>query len=510
MVTVVKNFSWITPVKLFNNTLDEEFDGVHVKLETDDEYYKNTLTIKNFREAHVGVYSCVWAETLDKTYISNTFKVNLTKVVEVDTIAGQYVKLKCDRSYSYEYEENYWEKDGMILHYGYPFRVLLDYNAIEFDSVEVEDSGIYRCLDIKNKQYYVRSIYRLIVTDVVRVLENDPEIPKKAPKTTSEYIVKVVKEGNFVHIPCGCDDCWPLDHYSWTTPFGSDNMHYHYPNVYLTKSVKSNSFSYSISLRVFEKNNTGLYRCYLENSLGSTVVQTLIQLESNPTKNITITENQNITISCDGEDVVNDVSTNSNYTWTHNSKQIESFASDNLRFLTIQGHFNNAGIYECSYINSEDILTIRKTLVLVDIENIPKLDGIVHPDRAMRTIVNREQNLSRITIHRDFQLCDDTLTIECKCIGSCFPSLKHSWIIPESCSQMHIEEKAVSSKNENVNNSQTYKPTFNIIKECQGSFICRMENSNGISEHYFEVNLAVSDSYDDNEENICCPSIRKN
>lgn len=385
-----------------------------------------------------------------------TFKNNDTRI-KMHMEHGKSFWLNCetDANPAGEIKWFYYSLGDVNLEQRIPLRDLSGNSSAFFQIMNQTTEGIYEC-KVTNQMGQVSKIFSI------------EDYPQSSPRIITESDVMFVDENDDVELICGCEDCIPIQNYSWNSsritfenkPSENDE------NFIVEKQEDEKSFQYFMRIENVSEKDNGTYECFLANHLGGEkkviqlVVRTMprierivVQIENDAEWNIVedeeviIQENQKISLNC----LVNGFPT-PGVVWNHgDSENNQTFENPFVIDRIQEAHM---GFYQCDALNSVGLASKK---IMLDVKVPPK---VLNPQNDVHKVIEGNE-------------------IELKCDIKGRPDPSISWYA-------HSKRIVNNSKFKIADDNSTLK--FNPFLSDSGVYSCLGVNDFGkISENYTVV-----------------------
>lgn len=302
------------------------------------------------------------------------FKQNDTRI-KMQMKHGKSFWLNCetDAHPAGEIKWFYYSLGDVNLNQKIPLKDLSGNSSAFFQIMNQTTEGQYEC-KVKNQMGQVSRIFSI------------EDYPQSSPRIITESDVMFVDETDDVELICGCEDCIPIQNYSWKNSriFFENKPNENLDNYIVEKQEDEKSFQYFLRIENVSVKDNGTYECFLANHLGGEkkviqlVVRTMPRIErivvqiGNNTEwkivedeNVDILENHKISLNC----LVNGFPAPGNI-WNHG--EAENNQTFDNPFVIEHIQEAHIGFYQCDAQNSVG-LTSKKVMLNVKIP--PKLSN---------------------------------------------------------------------------------------------------------------------------------------
>lgn len=312
-----------------------------------------------------------------------TFKNNDTRI-KMQMEHGKSFWLNCDTDANPAGEVKwfYYSLGDVKLEQKIPLRDLSGNSSAFFQVMNQTTEGLYEC-KVRNQMGQVSRIFSI------------EDYPQTSPRIITESDVMFVDETDDVELICGCEDCIPIQNYSWNNSriTFENKPNENLQNYIVEKQEDEKSFQYFMRIENVSEKDNGTYECFLANHLGGEkkviqlvvrtmprIEQIVVQIGSDHEWNVvededvSIQESQKISLNC----LVNGFPA-PEVTWIHGDP--ENNQTFENPFVIENTQEADMGFYQCDAQNSVG-LTSKK--VMLDVKIPPKVS---HPQNNVHKVI---------------------------------------------------------------------------------------------------------------------------
>ena len=399
------------------------------------------------------------------------FKNNDTRIkMQIEHGKSFWLNCETDANPAGEIKWFYYSLGDVNLEQRIPLRDLSGNSSAFFQTMNQTTEGLYEC-KVRNQMGQVSKIFSI------------EDYPQTSPRVITESDVMFVDENDDVELICGCEDCIPIQNYSWNNsritfenkPNENDE------NYIVEKQEDEKSFQYFMRIENVSEKDNGTYECFLANHLGGEkkviqlVVRTMPRIErivvqiGNDTEwnfvedeEVIILENQKISLNC----LVNGFPA-PEVVWNQENSENQTFKNP---FVIDRIQEADMGSYQCEALNSVGLAAKE---IKLDVKVPPK---ITNPQNIAHKVVEGNE-------------------IELKCDIKGRPDPIISWYA-------HSKPIVDSSKFKIADDNSILK--FNPLLDDSGMYSCLGVNDYGKISENFTVIVHGEDctSLDSNQINL--------